>query len=146
QAVTDGYATASNPITASGTAATRTWTDRNGDFIPDCDLKSVVPNGECGALSNANFGKGIVNTTYDPSAMQGWGKRPYDWEVQSGVQHQLSTSMSVSATYTRHSFGNALVNDNVLVSPSDYSPFFITAPNDSRLPNAGQQVGPFYDI
>jgi hypothetical protein len=146
QAVTTAYASATNPLTASGTAATRTWTDSNGNFIPDCDLKNVAPNGECGALSNVNFGKGIVNTTYDANAMQGWGKRPYDWEVQAGLQHQLSTSMSVSATYTRHSFGNALVNDNLLVSPSDYSPFYITVPNDPRLPNAAQQLGPFYDI
>ena len=146
QAVTTAYAAAVNPITASGTSATRTWTDRNGDFIADCDLKNVTPNGECGALSDVNFGKGIVNTTYDPAAMQGWGKRPYDWEVQTGIQHQLRAGMSVGATYTHHSFGNAIVNDNLLVKPSDYSPFYITVPNDPRLPNAGQQLGPFYDI
>jgi hypothetical protein len=48
--------------------------------------------------------------------------------------------------YTRHWWGNFQVTDNTLVSPSDYSPFYVTVPNDPRLPNAGQQLGPFYDI
>jgi hypothetical protein len=39
-----------------------------------------------------------------------------------------------------------LVNDNLAVSPSDYSPYSITVPTDSRLPNSGQQLGPFYDV
>jgi hypothetical protein len=144
QATTDAYATAANPLTAV-TAASRTWTD-NGDFIPDCDLKTVQTNGECGPLSNVDFGKGIVRTTYDPDKLQGWGKRPSDWEFQAGLQHQVGSYVSVSGTYTRHSFGNAFVNDNLEVSPSDYSPFYVTVPDDPRLPNAGQRLGPFYDI
>jgi hypothetical protein len=52
----------------------------------------------------------------------------------------------VSATFTRHWWGNFLVNKNLAVSSSDYSPFSITVPSDPRLPNAGQQLGPFYDI
>jgi hypothetical protein len=52
----------------------------------------------------------------------------------------------VGATYTRHWWGNFQVTKNLLVSPSDYSPFYITVPTDSRLPNSGQQLGPFYDI
>ena len=34
-------------------------------------------------------------------------------------------------------YGNFQVNDNTLVAPSDYSPYQVTAPNDSRLPNGG---------
>ncbi len=30
----------------------RSWTDANGNSVPDCDLSSGVPNGECGAAAN----------------------------------------------------------------------------------------------
>ena len=78
--------------------------------------------------------------------LNGWGKRPYDWELQGGIQHELRSGLSVGATYTRHWWGNFQVTDNLLVNPSDYSPFYITVPNDPRLPNSGQQLGPFYDV
>jgi uncharacterized protein (DUF2141 family) len=146
EAVTTGYSDVVNPIVSAVNTATRTFTDRNGDFYPNCDLRSITANGECGALSNANFGKGLITTAFDPAVLNGWGKRPYDWEFQTGVQHELRPGLSLSATYTRHWWGNFQVTDNTLVAPSDYSPFYITVPNDARLPNAGQQLGPFYDI
>jgi hypothetical protein len=146
EAVTTGYSDIVNPIVSAVNSATRTWRDTNGDFYPDCDLKSVAANGECGALSNVNFGRGLITTAFDPDVLAGWGKRPYDWEVQTGVQHELRPGLSLSATYTRHWWGNFLVTKNLLVSPAAYSPFYITVPADSRLPDSGQRLGPFYDI
>ena len=32
----------SNPITRIATTTTRTWTDTNGNFVPDCDLRSPL--------------------------------------------------------------------------------------------------------
>jgi len=147
EAVTTGYSDVVNPIVAAVNSASRTFTDQNGNFYPDCDLRSVSANLECGALSNVNFGRGIVTTAFDPDVLKGWGKRPYDWEVQAGVQHEFSPGLSMSATYTRHWWGNFLVTDNLAVSPSDYSPFCIKAPVNPNLPaGGGNQICGFYDI
>jgi hypothetical protein len=148
QGVTTGFADLNNPALTSVNSATRTWSDPSGTFDPrqDCDLTNVNANGSCGPMSNLNFGKTFVTTTYDPNLLNGWGKRPYDWETQLGVSQELRPGLSLTATYTRHWWGNFLVNDNLAVNPSDYSPFYLTVPNDPRLPNAGQQLGPFYDI
>ena len=66
EAVTTGYSDIVNPIVAAVKAASRTFTDFNGDFYPNCDLTNVALNGECGALSNANFGRGIVDHVVRP--------------------------------------------------------------------------------
>jgi hypothetical protein len=148
QGVTTAFADLNNPALTSVNSATRTWSDPSGTFDPrkDCDLTNVNANGSCGAMSNLNFGKNAATTTYDPNLLNGWGKRPNDWEVQTSIQHELISGLSVSATYTRHWWGNFLVNKNLSVSPSDYSPFYVTVPNNQRLPNPGEQLGPFYDI
>jgi hypothetical protein len=147
QGVTTGFADLVNPVVTSVNNATRTWTDTNGNFLPDCDRSNVFANGECAQMSNINFGRNVATTSYDPSFLHGWGKRPYDWEVQGGISHELRSGLSVTTTYTRHWWGNFLVTDNLLVSPSDYSPFCVTAPQDGRLPGGGgNQICGFYDI
>jgi len=147
QAVSTAYSDQINPIVAGVDQATRTWNDANGNFFPDCDLKNVVTNGECGTLTNLAFGKGIITKTLDPDTFTGWGKRPYDWEMQTSIQHELIPGLSLNATYTRHWWRNFFAIDNALVSPSDYSPYCITAPSDPRLPGGGgNQICGFYDI
>ncbi|MGH9256565.1 MAG: carboxypeptidase regulatory-like domain-containing protein [Vicinamibacterales bacterium] len=137
-----------NPVNTSVNTATRAWTDANRNFSPDCDWSNPATNGECGPLSNLNFGK--VNPTatqFDKEVLEGWGVRPYNWSVSAGVQHQIANGASVDAGYFRRSYGNFNVVDNLLVSPEDYDPFCITAPrNDPRLPTAGEQICGFYDI
>ncbi len=137
-----------NPVNTSVNSATRTWTDANRNFFPDCDWSNPATNNECGPLSNLNFGK--VNpsaTQFDKEVLEGWGVRPYNWSVSAGVQHQISASASVDVWYYRRWYGNFTVVDNQLVGPEDYDPFCITAPsNDPRLPNAGEQICGFYDI
>jgi hypothetical protein len=148
QAVTTAYADNASGIVAAANSTSRTWTDSNGNGLPDCDLRSTQANGECGAMANVNFGTTNINTTYDPNFLQGWGKRPYDWEIQGGVQHQLLSGLSVSATYVRHWWGNLLaVKNRALSTPSDYSSYCITAPVDARLPGGGgNQICGFEDI
>ena len=41
------------------TASSRTWTDLNGNFAPDCDLRDQLANAECGQMQNLNFGKSV---------------------------------------------------------------------------------------
>ncbi len=45
-----------NPaIVAGAVAPTRTWTDANRDFVPQCDLVNLPANGECAQASNLGF-------------------------------------------------------------------------------------------
>jgi hypothetical protein len=98
-------------------------------------------------MANPNFGTTNINTFYDPKFLTGWGNRPYDWEIQGGVQHELLPGLSLSATYVRHWWRNFLVVDNTLVNPSDYSSYCVTAPIDSRLPGGGgNSICGFVDV
>ena len=152
-------AQANNPIALSVLTATRTFTDRNGDFVPDCDFNNTAANGECGALSNVNFGKNNTNaTTFDPKMLKGWGVRGYEWESSLSMQHELFPGVSVDAGYFRRKAGNFAYEagnialaagyvDNLAVTPADYSPYCLTLPSDRRLPGGGgNQVCGFYDV
>ena len=143
-AVADQFA----PWNAVVTSTTRSWTDRNGDFHPDCDLKATGLNGECGPMANQAFGQTQVNTTPDPDWITGWGKRPYAWMTGVSVDHELRPGVALNAGVYRTWFGNFTVTDNTLVTPADYDPYCVTAPLDARLPErvSGQQVCGFYDI
>jgi hypothetical protein len=129
------------------TSTTRSWTDTNRNFIPDCDLINTAANGECGAMANANFGKAVPSRTYDPAIMKGWGARGYNWEFSAGVQHELAPRVALDVGYFRRVFGNLIVTDDRAVGPADYDPFSITAPVDPRLPGGGGYViSELYDL
>jgi len=146
QGITTLIAGAVNPVITSVNSASRSWGDTNQDFAPNCDLSNPLANGECGAISPTTFGQTAVTTRYDPGVLTGWGKRRYDWEVQTGVHHEFMNGLSATATYTRHWYGNFLVTDNLAVSPSDYTSYCVNAPADPRLPDGGTPICGFYDI
>jgi hypothetical protein len=139
-----------NPIATSVTSVTRGWTDLNGNYVPDCDLGNFAANGECGAISNQNFGKNNpLATRYDPSVLNGHGKRDFNWDFTAEVQHELVQGVALSGGYYRntggyfrYSFGSPFsskqrVTDNLLVTPADYETYCVTAPKDSQLPGGG---------
>jgi hypothetical protein len=133
-----------NPAFASVVNSTRTWTDVNRDLNPDCDLSTAAANGECGALDNAKFGQVNILTRYDDAVLH---NRGFNWETSAGVQHELASGVSVTASYYRRSYGNLTVTRNLAVSPSDFSPYCVTSPVDPRLPGGGgQQICGFYDV
>jgi hypothetical protein len=136
---TVGTAQALNPVLTSVNSVTRTWTDVSGLFNPllDCNMTNPAANGGCGPTSNANFGKPGITTTYDPAVLNGWDKRGYNWETSAGIQQQLLTGMSLTATYVRREYGNFLANVNTAITASDYNPFCMTAPVNSLLPGGG---------
>jgi hypothetical protein len=135
------------PTRASVSQISRTWTDRNADYIVDGDALNPVANGELGPSSNANFGKQVTNFHLDPDWARGFGNRPYDWEFMGALQTELAANISLQVGYYRRIFGNFIVTDNLLVSPADYDPFCITVPTDSRLPGGGGgQMCGLYDL
>jgi hypothetical protein len=140
-------AAANNPIQTSVNSITRTWTDANGNYLPECNLGNRAANGECGAVSDQNFGGVRTSTQYADDVLRGWGRRGDNWDLATEVQHQIGGGVSVNGGYYRNWYGNFIVTDNVSVSPADYTPYCITAPVDARLPNGGgYQVCGLYDL
>ena len=144
-----------NPINTSGNSSARSWTDANGNYVPDCDLGNFAANGECGALNNQSFGKNDPRVTrWTDEVLRGWGARDYNWDFAAELQHELRTGLSVTGGYYRNTGGyyrntdsKVRVTDNLAVEPSDFDPYCITAPSDPRLPGGGgYQICGLYDI
>ena len=137
------------PVSNQAQSTTRTWTDSNGNFVPDCDLLNPAVNGECGVWNDRTFGQVVGgNTRFADDAREGFNGENYNWQGSASVQHQLRPNMGVSAAYFRTWYGAFQAIDNQLVTPADYDPFCITAPVDDRLPGnvSGQQFCGIYDI
>jgi carboxypeptidase family protein len=137
-----------NPVQTSITSTTRVWNDANHDFVPDCNLANPLANGECAQLANLSFGQpNVLATIYDPSVLNGWGKRGYNWNVSSSIQHELRPGLSFGAEYNRRWYGNQTVTDNLARTPANWDPYCIAVPVDSRLPGGGgNQLCGFYDL
>ena len=148
-------ATVNSPSGRVANTITRTWTDANGNFRPDCNLFSTGAQdlrdsgGDfCGIMSNTTFGQPQTPTTfYNDALIRGFGVRQYNWEFSTSVQHQLMARVGAEFGYFRRIFGNQQVIDNRANTAADFTPFSITAPRDSRLPGGGGHViGGLYDL
>ncbi|MQA28737.1 MAG: TonB-dependent receptor [Luteitalea sp.] len=134
-----------NPIATSVNSASRAWTDGNQNYVPDCDLGSLAANGECGAISDQNFGKSNPNAVqWSDEVREGWGVRDYNWEFGTEIQHELSRGLSLTGGYYfntggyfRNTDSAQRVTNNLAVGPEDFDSFCITAPLDPRLPGGG---------
>jgi hypothetical protein len=136
----------SNPILRISNNVTRSWSDANRNYVPDCDLRSPAANGECGPMSDQNFGR-VATLQIDPDVLTGWNKRGNSWEFSGGVQHQFATGLAAEVAYYRRWYGNFLAVDNRATTRRDYDEYSISAPADSRLPDGGRYaVGPLYDL
>ena len=145
QGVQGPYGDAIAPVNRLANFVTRTWNDlmfpvgdpRRGNYSPDCDLTNVLANGECGNLSDTNFGQPTPSTTVDPRVLDGFGVRPNNWEYSASIQHEITPRVSVDFGYFRRWFGNFAVTDNLALSASDFTSFATTVPVDPRLPDGG---------
>lgn len=131
---------ASNPVATIVNNVTRTWTDANRNFVPDCDLRSAAATGECGPLPNNTFGTTRVTTRYSDEVTRGYGQRPFNWLTMGELQHQLSSRISAKVGYIHRWYGNFAVTENRATTPGDFDPYSITAPLDARLPGGGGNV------
>jgi hypothetical protein len=142
----------SNPIARIATSATRNFVAPAGgstvanimtvpvgvDKIPNCNFTNNAANGACAASSQAAFGTATqITANIDPALINGWGIRPNDWQIGASIQQQLAPRVSVEVGYFKRWLQNFTATDNTLVAASDFTPFSITAPADSRLPNGG---------
>ena len=135
-----------SPVTTNLTNG-RTWLDPNGDFIVQGDPLNHAQNGELGPSGNVNFGQPATTSRYADDYAFGYGVRPANWEMSAGVQHEVIPRVSVGGSYFRRAYINLEVSDNLLVASSDYDPYCVTAPLDSRLPNGGgQQICGLFDL
>jgi hypothetical protein len=129
-----------NPIIRTTISTTRVWTDSNQDFLVDCVLSNPDKNGECGDMNDKTLGKEVFSRTYDPAFVEGFGVRPYNWNMGVQVQQELLPRVSVNVGYFRNWWNNHYAVDNRATTAADYTPFSIRAPSDPRLPNGGGQV------
>jgi hypothetical protein len=139
--------TTTGPFGVQG--VTRTWTDANANFLPDCDLNNLQPQGPttavhggggpdfCGIVSNVRWGQNVLTNNYDPALLKGWGVRPSDWSFTTAIQQQLMRRLSVEVSFNRRSFRGFTVQDNTLTATGDYTAYSIVAPSDPRLPGGG---------
>jgi Carboxypeptidase regulatory-like domain len=136
---TVGTARLLNPINTSVNTATRSWTDTNHDNIPQLS--------ELGPLSNSAFGQVNAATQYDPATINGFDVRPNNWEVSTTLSHEIMPRVSAEISYFRRAYGHFTTTDNLDVTPTDFTPYCVTAPTDPRLPGGGgNQICGLYDI
>ncbi|MEO8258962.1 MAG: carboxypeptidase regulatory-like domain-containing protein [Acidobacteriota bacterium] len=141
-----------NPLIRLNLQTTRTWNDRgglgvDGDYVPQCDLLNTASNGECGAMDNQNFGKEFFTRTFDRGFINGFNKRPNNWEMGVSVQQEVAPRIGVTVGYYRRVFGNFYTLDNTLTTSADYTQFSVPVPVDPRLPGGGGgAVGGIYNL
>jgi hypothetical protein len=150
-----------NPAIASQAPETRTWNQSTPSLgITGANPLNPAPNGgpncnpttgaNCilGKSSNSSFGQPLITTTINPKFASAFAGRPSQWEFTAGVQQQIIPGVAASAIFTRRSYDNIQITNNLAAnSLSDYSPYCVTAPVDPRLPHGGgYQVCGLYDL
>jgi hypothetical protein len=137
------------PVSNQPTSTSRAWADANGNFVPDCDLRNRVPNGECGAWNDLTFGQVREgNQRFADDSIGGFNLENYNWQGNVSLQQQLRANVGLTVGYFRTWYGGFQTLDNTLVTPADYDPYCFTAPVNSRLPGSvsGKQFCGLYDI
>ncbi|MGH9238496.1 MAG: carboxypeptidase regulatory-like domain-containing protein [Vicinamibacterales bacterium] len=142
-----GLFTALNPTSRLSLTASRSWTDANTNFVPDCNLLNPAAQDlrasggdQCGVNTNANFGTQVFQSTLDPTLLSGWGVRSGDWQFGASVQQEVLPRLAVEFGYQRRWLVNFLSTDNRARGPEDHNSFGINIPLDPRLPGGGGGV------
>jgi hypothetical protein len=125
QAGSTGFAETYNPLAL--TLARVTWTDLNGDKVPQGELGCSYLSAGCEInLAQLPAGFGVLSiANFDPDI-----KRMYNIETSLSVQHELLPRVSVSGGWFHRDYKNLRRRDNVLQSFADYTPFTLWSPID----------------
>ena len=150
-ASSDGRWTLGNPMSRIQTTVGRTWTDGDGDFVPDCDLLNPAQNGfqgdVCGPWNNNTFGTQVFSTTYDPDMFRGWFTRPMDWQLGASVQREILPRTSIEVGYHKRWADKWTLIENTLQTHADFEVYSVTGPVDDRLGDAsGRTVGDLWNV
>ena len=62
-----------------------------------------------------NFGNTVFTRTFDPNFINGWGKRPFNWELGASVQQEIAPRVGLTAGYYRRWYGNFYTLNNTAV-------------------------------
>jgi len=122
RAYSTGFAEAYDPNFYS--SATLTWNDVNRDDLAQGTRGCVYLSAGCEidfSTLPASFGV-RPSQDFDPEI-----GRPYQVETNVSVQREIVPGASVTFSYFRRDYKNLIWSDNLLISPSDYTPF--TVPN-----------------
>ncbi len=98
---TTGLTKLTNPANALVAHTNRSWTDRDGDWVPDCDLTNPLESGECGPYLNRNFGTAVITTRYAQDVTEGWQVRPWNKQISAVVQHEVMPGFGLTVGYFR---------------------------------------------
>jgi len=144
------YAANDSPYTSTNPGATvvrnvqnRGWTDTNRNLVVDCNLLNPDLNGECAALTgNArNFGQLGAQQAVNPEVLQGWGRRPHDYQTAITLQQELLPRVSAEVSYAHRTWHSFFVTDDLTRQQggpaSYYDTYTLIAPTDERLADGG---------
>jgi Carboxypeptidase regulatory-like domain len=125
QAGSTGFSESYNPLQL--TSASVSWTDLNGDGVPQGELGCVYQQPGCEInLAQLPSGFGVASlSNFDPNI-----KRMYNVETGIGAQHELTPNISVQGGWYHRNFYNLRRRDNTLQTFADYTPFTLYSPID----------------
>ena len=140
---------------------TRTWTDTNDNFVPDCNLQNPVraePDDDrqhrhlrcrsatcCSARTSSSARTSTRACSAGGACVRRTGRSACRSSSRSSRRRRLKSA--TTAGRSRQFTTGGTVTDNLNVGPNDLTPFFLTVPTDPRLPGGGgYQVGPLYNM
>ena len=121
------------------TTVNRTWTDANGNFLPDCiaDESGGERRVRPVVIARVRRARPAKRRSIRRSCT-GWGVRPSDWQLGIGVQQEILPRTSIEVSYNRRWFKGFFVFKNTLLDARPTSPAqTITAPLNANLPGGG---------
>ncbi len=144
-------ADANNPENTVGLTDTRAWTDLDKNGSPFDSAGKIQLNELTNSTATPTFGKNVPSSTLsDPSVLNGYGARGYNWEYTLSAQHEIAPRVSLNGGWYRRKFGNQTVtvdNRYSFAKNSFDGPFCANAPADVNLPGGGAyQVCGLYDL
>jgi hypothetical protein len=100
-------------------------------------LHNPLANGECSAWQTSNFGDVNPAQSFSADLLTGFGNREANWEFSAGIQHELTTGVSIDVGFFRRDWQNLEVTDNRSLTAQDFTFFDLVVPTDARLPDGG---------